>query len=316
MASYTSQSLSLAGFLREVRSLYETQNRQASAQVKHALDHLRNVERLLEGNFGFQLHDRDVLDIGTGQFPLQMYYFGRHNRVTGIDFDVIANGVNPLQYLRMFRFNGLRRTTKSIARKLLGIDRKYRSELMAQLGVCSLPKVRVQRMDACNLTFADASFDCIHCLSVFHHLSDPAAAIQGIKRVLRPGGTVYISFHLYTSETGSLDPRVFTERAKEVGLWLHLRPECAHLIHTSAYLNKLRLEQWRRLFDTWMPGAVLTLTPANRAGAESDARALQAAGELSEYALEELLTHRIYVLWRKPGAEKEAQKRPATPKAE
>lgn len=300
MGSYTSQRTSIKSFMREAMGLYVTQNREATAQVKHALDHMRNVESLLKEKYGFLLRDRDVLDIGTGQFLLQMYYFGLHNRVTGMDFDVIANGINPIQYLRMLRFNGLRRTTKSIGRKLLGIDRRYRSELKAQLNVTTLPRASVQRMDACNMTFADASFDFVHCLSVFHHLPDPAAAIQGIKRVLRPGGAVYISFHLYTSETGSLDPRVFTERAKEVGLWLHLRPQCAHLIHTSAYLNKLRLGEWRKIFETWMPGATVILISANRAEAEADARTLHAKGELREYGLDELLTHRVCILWRKP----------------
>jgi SAM-dependent methyltransferase len=302
MGSYTSQITSLAGFLREVRSLCVMQNREASTHVKHVLDHLRNVEGLLAEHYGFRLRDRDVLDIGTGQFLLQMYYFGLHNRVAGIDFDIIADGINPLQYMRMLKFNGPRRTVKTIGRKLLGIDRKHWLELKAQLNVTSFPQVSVQRMDACNLTFPDASLDFVHCLSVFHHLPDPAAAMRGIARILRPGGTVYISFHLYTSETGSLDPRVFSDRAKEIGLWLHLRPQWANQVHTSTYLNKLRLGQWRELFKTYMPGAIVTLISTNRSGAESDARALQAAGELCEYDLVELLTHRIWLLWRKPDA--------------
>ena len=300
MSSYTSQSTSFADFLREVRSICITQKREVPAYVKRILDHLHEIEALLEEHYGFRLQDRNVLDIGTGQFLLQMYYFGLHNRVTGIDFDIIANGINPIQYFQMLKFNGLRRTIKTIGRKLLGIDRKHCAELMAQLDVTSLPRQSVQRMDACNLTFPDESFDFVHCLSVFHHLLDPASAIRGIVRILRPGGTVYISFHLYTSETGSLDPRVFTDRAKEVGLWMHLRPQYANQVHTSAYLNKLRLGQWRELFKTWMPGAILTLISDNRTGAKLDAEALQAAGELCEYELDELLTHRISVFWQKP----------------
>ena len=300
MSSYTSQNTSLLDFLREAQNLYATQNREVPAQVKHGLDHMRDVERLLLENFDFSPRGRDILDIGTGQFLLQMYYFGLHNRITGIDFDVIANGINPFQYLRMLKFNGLRRTIKTIGRKLLGIDRKYRAELKAQLSVTSLPKVRVQRMDACNMAFPEAVFDFVHCLSVFHHLPDPAAALRGITRILRPGGTVYISFHLYTSETGSLDPRVFTNRANEVGMWLHLRPQCAHLVHTNAYLNKLRLAQWKELFDAWMPEARLSLVPTTRTGAELAARELQAAGELREYEPLELLTHRVCVVWKKP----------------
>lgn len=300
MSSYTSQSTSLRDFLDEVQSLFRIQKNEASTHVEHVLNHLRNVEGLLEEHYGFRIRDCDVLDIGTGQFLLQMYYFGLHNRVTGIDFDIIAQGISPFQYLRMLKINGPRRTLKTIGRKLLGIDRKYRSELKSLLNVALLPQLSVQQMDACNLTFPDASFDFVHCFSVFHHLRDPAAAMKGIVRALRPGGTLYISFHLYTSETGSLDPRVFTNKAKEVGLWLHLRPECALQVHMSAYLNKLRLGQWLELFKIWMPGAVVSLISTDRIGAESDARALHGAGELCEYHLDELLTHRICLLWQKP----------------
>ena len=152
------------------------------------------------------------------------------------------------------------------------------------------------------MDFGDASFDFVHCHSVFHHLPSPALAINEIKRVLRPGGVAYVSFHLYSSETGSLDPRVFTERREEVGLWRHLRPEHAHEIKSNAYLNKLRLGKWKDLFAEYMPGAQVILNRSNRLGDEADAKRLKEGGELADFEVEELLTHNVWILWKKPNA--------------
>jgi SAM-dependent methyltransferase len=163
-----------------------------------------------------------------------------------------------------------------------------------------LPRLKVLRMDACQMEFADASFDFVHCQSVFHHLPTPAKAIAEIKRVLKPGGVGFVSFHLYTSETGSLDPRVFTDRREEVAMWRHLRPQYANELTSNAYLNKLRLPVWRGLFDEGMPGAEIVLNPSKRAGTEADAQRLIASGELANYNLDELTTHNVWVLWSKP----------------
>jgi SAM-dependent methyltransferase len=300
VGSYTSQKTNVGGLFREAVNLYQSQTRQIPGQVAAVLGHLRGLEQAIEKNCAFVIRDRDVLDIGAGQFLMQLHYFGKHNRVTGIDFDVIAQGLNPLPYVEMFRRNGWRRTAKTVMRKALGIDRRYVAELKKQLDVLVLPKRRVLQMDACQMDFADASFDFVHCHSVFHHLPSPVLALNEIKRILRPGGVAYISFHLHSSETGSLDPRVFTEKRVEVGLWRHLRPQHLHELKPNAYLNKLRLGQWKELFEQHMPGAQIILNPSKRPGDEEDARQLKAQGELVDYSLDELLTHNVWVLWKKP----------------
>jgi SAM-dependent methyltransferase len=43
------------------------------------------------------------------------------------------------------------------------------------------------------LPFPDGSFDVVLCTQAFHYILEPAAAIQEIRRVLRPGGTVLVS---------------------------------------------------------------------------------------------------------------------------
>ena len=298
MGSYTSQSRSLGEVLSEARGLYRLQRHRADEMVGHALDHVRGVEELLREQYGFELVGKDVLDIGAGQLLLHLHYFGMRNRAVGIDFDVVAQGAHPGQYLRMLRFNGPLRTVKTIARKALGIDRKCRRALAEQLGVPSLAQPDVLQMDASSMGFDDASFDFVHCLSVFHHLPDPGSALEGICRVLRPGGTAYISFHLYSSETGSLDPRAMAGDDANLPRWAHLRPQFADCVQTNAYLNRLRMHEWRGMFETRMPGSLLVPNRSSREGAEAALQALQADGELASYAPEELLTHSLAAVWR------------------
>ncbi len=41
----------------------------------------------------------------------------------------------------------------------------------------------------------DASFDVVLCIQVLEHVPDPAAAVQELRRVVRPGGRVLLSTH-------------------------------------------------------------------------------------------------------------------------
>ena len=119
MSSYTSQRTNLGALYREALSLYRTQSNNVPEQVGGVLTHLRNLENRISKTHGLDLRYRDVLDIGVGQFLVQLQYFGKHNRVVGIDFDVIAQGLSPFQYFEMMRLNGWRRAVKTVVRKLL-----------------------------------------------------------------------------------------------------------------------------------------------------------------------------------------------------
>src|SRR5256885_12563105 len=115
----------------------------------------------------------------------------------------------------MFVTNGARRTIRTIVRKVIGVDRKSAAELAIQLNLKRLPRLTGHAMDVCNLSFEPESFDFVYSRSVLHSLRDPLSAIDQIVRILRPGGVTYISIHPYTSQTGCLDPRVFTDRWQE-----------------------------------------------------------------------------------------------------
>lgn len=298
--SYTSQKTDLSGLLREAYFLYRTRSIRVPVHIDSVLRNLRLLESRVAERFGVSLRNLDILDIGSGQFLLQMFYFAQHNRVVGIDWDIIPRGVNPIPYIAMFRMNGPRRAVKTIGRKLLGVDRRYRKALMKELNVAHLPRLAVQRMDACNMTFPDKAFDLVHSSAVFHHLTDPEQAVSEAARVLRPGGIAYIAFHLFTSETGSLDVKEYRDEQGRPLRWPHLRGNCKNRITTNTYVNKVRLNDWRRLFEAGMPEAEFVFNRTSRRDARADAEALMSQGELADYSLEELLVHDVTVLWQRP----------------
>jgi len=297
--SYTSQHNQVSSFLRESYNLYRRHSTDVKGRVDAIVSNLESTERLIKERYGLELRNRSILDIGCGQFLTQLMFFSRFNRAVGIDWDVIPQGSNPVPYISMLMANGPRRTVKTLGRKLLGVDRLHRAEAMDQLKLESRPKLVVYRMDACKMTFPDNSFDFVHSYSVFHHLRDPGAAAREIVRVLKNGGVTYLSFHLFTSETGCLDSRIIRDAQGKTVRWPHLRPRFAEQSRSNAFLNKLRLKDWRDLFHIHMPGAELILNRISRPELQEEAQCLLSEGEIKGYSLEELLVHDVTVLWRK-----------------
>ncbi|HEV2891469.1 MAG TPA: class I SAM-dependent methyltransferase [Frankiaceae bacterium] len=54
-------------------------------------------------------------------------------------------------------------------------------------------RARVVRGDVARLPLADATFDAVVCKDVLEHVADPRLVIREVRRVLRPGGRVYVS---------------------------------------------------------------------------------------------------------------------------
>lgn len=302
LKSYVASNLGLRGRLSELANLYRWQSKATQEQVRTLIARLRDVEKRVADYCGMSLTGQRMLDIGPGQKLHQMAYFAaRGNDVTGIDLDLIAQTLNPIALLRMARVNGPMRAAKTAGRKLLGIDNKFRRELARQLNAPRPRRLNVQQMDATQLRFPDGSFDCVYSFSTFEHLPEPGKVIDEVVRVLRPGGVAYLSLHLFTSENGGHDPRVFAGRREMVPYWAHLRPAEQHKTHSNAYLNKIREAQWREIFSQHLPGdlkffelqyAREQLTP--------ELRKLREAGELAEYTDDELMTVDFVALWQKP----------------
>lgn len=298
LSSYTSN----AGWMTLFRHLPYLRYAHAEdipARVRRSIEDVRLVESRIHGQFATALRNLDVLEVGPGQYLSQLTYFAIHNRTTGIDLDVIAHaGASPLDYIDMLRFNGARRTIKTIGRKLLGIDRAYTAELHRQLNLQHRPRHKVLRMDVSELQFPDESFDLVYSRAVFHHLPDAQSAIREVARVLRPGGVAYIALHPFTNPTGCLDPRVMMGGSNCGDAWPHLRPETQDWVRPCAFVNKLRIPMWQRLFKEAMPGAVFMLPRCDESYV-SAAKALHAQGCLTEFAIDELTTGELVALWRK-----------------
>lgn len=77
----------------------------------------------------------------------------------------------------------------SPAAHIVAVDRSEESLAQARTRVPE-STVEFQQADLYDLPFADASFDHLFVCFVLEHLADPEVALAGLRRVLRPGGTI------------------------------------------------------------------------------------------------------------------------------
>jgi len=70
---------------------------------------------------------------------------------------------------------------------------------------CPASNVRYEIQDACALTYSDAAFDSVVGSSILHHL-EIEAALREIRRVLKPGGTIYFT------EPNMLNPQIAIQK--------------------------------------------------------------------------------------------------------
>jgi SAM-dependent methyltransferase len=296
--SYTSGGQSFRDIVRQLNSARRHFSAKIEARVTEAICEIQQVERRVVDAYGIQIQNLDVLELGPGQFPAQMTYLALHNRAIGADRDVIVQGFRPMQYVRMLRDNGPMRTAKTIGRKALGLDRRYRKELRRQLGVRRLPKLDIRRSGAANLTLEDRCVDFAYSRAVFQHLPDPGAVVRELVRVLRPGGVLYVSLQPYTSPTGCLDPRVlYGEIENELGLWPHLRPDLQDRVRPNAFINKFGLRDWQRLFSSINQKVRFLITPTDERYV-SEAAILKQKGHLQGYTVEELTAGALDVMFQ------------------
>lgn len=100
-----------------------------------------------------------ILEVGVGT-GINVSLYPKHCHVTGIDFSALM-----LEKAR---------------------------ERVIKNGVTN---VRLQEMDAGNLTFADNSFDIVYAPYVISVVSDPVKVVNEMRRVCRPGGKMVILNH-------------------------------------------------------------------------------------------------------------------------
>jgi ubiquinone/menaquinone biosynthesis C-methylase UbiE len=105
------------------------------------------------------------------------------------DATMLEVGCGQGQLLRMLAEAGL-----LDARQMAGIDQSG-----AAIRDCQrhLPEARFEVADAYALPHADASFDFCVMLEVIEHFVDPELALREVRRVLKPGGRLCLSFPNY-----------------------------------------------------------------------------------------------------------------------
>jgi SAM-dependent methyltransferase len=300
--SYSSTRLGPVERARELVALYRFKRRDIPGQVRRTVARLEAAREDVESDLRAGGDDgRRVLVIGPGQHLSEMRYWARTaSMVVGIDLDPYPGRPTFRRYVRGFRDDGLVRTAKTAGRRLSGLDRAHRKELDRQMGDPAGVPLTVFSMDAGRTAFADGSFDVVYSRSVFEHLRDPDAALDEIARILRPGGVAHIDLHLYTCDSGCHDARIFAGDRDELPYWAHLRPAHADRVRPNSYLNERRLEDWREAFDRAWPGVRIELRPSLDAELRAALPDLRAAGELSGYTDEELLTVSVIARWRQP----------------
>jgi len=76
--------------------------------------------------------------------------------------------------------------------KSIDISADSLQEAQDRVARAGLTNVAFQRADIFDLPFAQASFDHVFACFVLEHLRDPRAALERLKRVLKPGGTITV----------------------------------------------------------------------------------------------------------------------------
>ncbi|MEM1276063.1 MAG: class I SAM-dependent methyltransferase [Pseudomonadota bacterium] len=288
------RKIGLLDRVREFWTLYKLQTRELE-YIDRKIDGIDGMRARIEGHLGYPLVGREVLEIGPGQRSPHMYYFSKDNRYVGIDIEKRLVDPGFWDLWEVFRTNGAMRALKTMSRIVLGLDRAFKERIAARIGAAEFEPELI-RMDAAAMTFENERFDFVFSVLVFEHLPDPGQVMKEIARVLKPGGCAYILTDLYTSNTGIHDPSLFLGEQK-TPYWAHLRPEHAHLVRSNCYINKRRLADYRADFETIWPGCQIKLIRQEHLAPEL--AKIRAAGELSEYTDEELLSPVIDTIWVK-----------------
>lgn len=99
-------------------------------------------------------------------------------------------------------------------KNIYGIDqsKKATAELKRML-----PQAHIEPGDIYRLPFREAHFDIVLMMEVIEHLQGPSVALKEIKRVLKPGGLVYISFPNFSVFPWNI-VRFISDRAKLSGI--------------------------------------------------------------------------------------------------
>ena len=284
------QGIPLYHKLRNGWQLYREHSTEAWGGVRVYVDRYRAISKLLADRTGVPVEKSRILEVGCGQRAIMPMLFAAHGAdAHGIDVEVPTHRMNPAVFTRVLRRNGLERALKSTARHVL-FDRRFFKKLQEAFGLRALPfsSARIRTMDVADLDYPDNYFDLVFSAAAFEHVADVNAAVRHLNRVLKPGGIAMIHAHLFASLSGGhcMDwQQPDASPSETVPRWDHLRE---NRFPANTYLNKLRVHEFRAIFETHM---VIREETTSREGL---ALAHLAPPELLErYPIEELTTNSV-----------------------
>lgn len=308
--SYTTDRQSvlrtLQAGLRQLSALRQ-RARNIEADVEWAIRFHAGFYDRAEAATGLQLTGLQSLEVGHGQMPMAAAYMAaKGNEVHGIDLDVLPNGLTDvIGYFELIRTNGFSRAIKTAARELTGINRALRREFVRQMGLRQWPQLWLRQAAATALPYGNESFDFVFSFHVFEHIDDPETALAEIVRVLRPGGGLFLMFPHYAHANALHDIRAITGAAGAPQPWAHLIPDLRATVQQGAFVNTLRLDDWRELCLRHCPNARFDVTTLVSPSIRDSLTALRTANYLQEFSDDELLTDDLVVGWRKPDGSKQ-----------
>ena len=296
-SGYTTSKLGARGRLREYARLV-TVHRNPHRDVEAVASTLTRAIDRIEAELGRPIQGCRVVDVGAGQRRIAASVFAAAGcTAIALDAEVVPSRLTIRTTVGLARREGAVRATKTVARRALGLDRRFGELLCARLGVRQLSPPASVCMDACELGLRGEAVDVVFSRCLFEHLGDPAKAATELARVLRPGGLMYLAINPFTGPLGAHDPDVMSGRVPMD--WAHVQRCPSRRSTSNAFLNRWRVSDYERMFAELLPGcSVASWSPPD---CELEARLSQLvdAGELDGFARSELLAREVVVVWRK-----------------
>jgi SAM-dependent methyltransferase len=242
--------------LQEVQDLFAYHSHKTVEFAKHDVNNVfkKTLHDLKLCGFG-NLEGKRVLDLGCGQrYAFALQCAAKKAKVTALDINYVQPVFLPVAFMRTLRRNGLKRTLKSTARRLL-FDNAYYHHLESfsneyLLSYKSEIDFVVADPTKGNYPLPSNSFDLIASNAVVEHIPHVPKFAQEIKRLLALNGCFYAIIHNYYSLSGghNLEWEYPDESpSTKVPPWDHLRD---NRFPAFTYLNRYKPAEYREIFET------------------------------------------------------------------